>query len=248
MVETRSLRIVTWNCAGALRKKWQHLQTLDADVYIIQECEDPSRSTDAPYQIWASNHLWTGENKNKGVGVFARSEMAVERVDLNLDSLKLFLPCRINGAPLLATWTQHANSPTFEYIGQLWKFLQAHRSFLDNPRAMVIGDLNSNSQWDKWDRWWNHSDVVRTLEELGLRSAYHESRNLPQGNEPDPTFFLQRNESKAYHIDYVFMGREWTVGGVEVGHRDQWLPYSDHMPLVCDLLKFDCQQCMTIDI
>lgn len=34
--------------------------------------------------------------------------------------------------------------PTFKYIGQLYKWLQLHKSQLAQQRAIVIGDLNSN--------------------------------------------------------------------------------------------------------
>jgi exonuclease III len=63
------MKIVSWNCNGALRKKLHALRGLDADVYIVQECEDPSKTTDSEYAEWASNSLWTGNNKNKGLGV-----------------------------------------------------------------------------------------------------------------------------------------------------------------------------------
>jgi len=50
------MKIVTWNCNGALRKKYQLLEEFDADLLIIQECEDPDRST-AEYKEWADNFL-----------------------------------------------------------------------------------------------------------------------------------------------------------------------------------------------
>lgn len=66
----RRLRIVTWNCNGALRRKWPALERFDADVLTIQECEDPAQSADAAYRAWAGDYLWTGTDKNKGLGVF----------------------------------------------------------------------------------------------------------------------------------------------------------------------------------
>ncbi|MCB8746552.1 endonuclease/exonuclease/phosphatase family protein [Rhodoferax sp. U2-2l] len=231
-----SLRIVTWNCNGALRKKWGRLSTFKADVYVVQECEDPCQANDAAYTAWCGNHLWTGTHKNKGIGVFASSHLTLQAIPLDLGRLELFLPCIVNSDwPLLATWTKKANSPNFGYIGQLWKFLQVHRPFLAHPRAMLIGDLNSNTQWDQWDRWWNHSDVVRELSELGLESCYHRHYSEVQGKETRPTFFLHRNAEKPYHIDYGFTGRQWTVRKVEVGANSDWLTESDHLPLAFDL-------------
>ena len=38
------MKIISWNCNGALRNKFQHIAELEADIYIIQECEDPIRA------------------------------------------------------------------------------------------------------------------------------------------------------------------------------------------------------------
>ncbi len=232
----KSLRVVTWNCNGALRRKLERLAALQADVYVVQECEDPAQTKDVAYKTWGANHLWTGTNKNKGVGVFAPKELTLRAVSLDLAPLKLFLPCIIDGDwPLLATWTKQANSPNFGYIGQLWKFLQAHRAFLAHPRALLIGDLNSNTIWDEWDRRWNHSDVVRKVSELGLESCYHRHFAEAQGRETQPTFFLHRSHEKPYHIDYGFSGPQRIVRRVEVGAIPDWLGESDHLPVTFEL-------------
>lgn len=234
----KSLRIATWNCNGALRKKWGRLAALKADVYVVQECEDPGQAKDGAYHAWSANHLWTGTNKNKGIGVFAASGLTLQAAPMDLAPLELFLPCIVDGDwPLLAAWTKQANSPNFGYIGQLWKLLQAHKAFLAHPRAMLVGDLNSNVIWDEWDRWWNHSDVVRELTELGLESCYHRHFSEVQGKESRPTFFLHRKSEKPYHIDYGFAGPQWVVQNVEVGITTDWLAESDHLPVVFDLKR-----------
>lgn len=228
------MRIVSWNCNGALRNKLHRLQSLNADLCIIQECEDPIRSSSAAYQSWAQNHLWVGTNKNRGLGVFAKPEVQLEAIPLASEPLELFLPCKINGSiNLLAAWTREANSPTFRYIGQLWKFLQKHEHFLNAEYSALIGDLNSNACWDVWDRWWNHSDVVRQLAETGLSSLYHFSTSERQGSESKPTFYMHRKLEKPYHIDYAFLSTKLLKGATcEVGDPASWLEDSDHMPLV----------------
>lgn len=113
------MRIVSWNCNGALRKKLPQLLSLNADIYIIQECESPEGSIDSSYKDWANGSLWVGSNKHRGLGVFsccARLAM----LDWNSNGLESFLPFTIdNKITALGVWTRHANSPTFRYIGQL---------------------------------------------------------------------------------------------------------------------------------
>lgn len=231
------MRIVNWNCNGALRNKLHKLQALNADLCIIQECEDPLRCVSEEYRIWAKNHLWIGTNKNRGLGVFARPDILLEPVSLDTAQLELFLPCKVNGSiSLLAVWTRHANSPTFQYIGQLWKFLQKHEQFLTAEHSALIGDLNSNVCWDVWDRWWNHSDVVRQLQGVGLTSLYHHVNGEGQGAETKATFYMYRKREKPYHIDYAFLSEKLLEGATcEIGDPTAWLDHSDHIPLIVNI-------------
>lgn len=232
------MKVVSWNCAGAFRRKYHHLDRYNADVLIVQECEDPERAG-GMYRDWAENYLWHGTTKNKGIGVFAKPGYTLERLPWIDDSLELFLPCQINGNLLiLAVWTKYAKSPNFGYIGQLWKYLQAHGWRLDGAKAMVVGDLNSNTRWDEWDRWWNHSDVVGQLYGYGFQSLYHAAYGEEQGDETTPTLFHQRNPQKPYHVDYAFISTDLIPKGgpcVTVGEREDWLTLSDHMPLAFDV-------------
>lgn len=189
------MRIVTWNCNGAFRKKFDRITELKADIYIIQECENPTESNHTEYQNWAENYIWMGDTKNKGIAIFAKPEIKLESLDWSNKfkdhSVKHFLPCRINrDFNLLGVWTHRNNSPDFGYMGQFWKYLQVNRSKMKN--ILIIGDFNSNKIWDQWDRWWNHSDVVNELKEIGIESFYHKVTGENQGEETKPTLYFQR--------------------------------------------------------
>jgi exonuclease III len=245
------MKIITWNCNGALRNKTAKLDTLNADILIIQECENPTNST-AKYLSWAGDYLWKGETKHKGIGVFAKNGHKIEKLDWNgsfkiegliadknltqwqTSDLRLFLPFRINNKlTALGVWTKGSDDEVFRYIGQLWKYLQIHHKELSNADTMILGDLNSNSIWDKKDRWWNHSSIIHNLKEVGLESIYHYQFNELQGKETIPTFFLQRNQEKAYHIDYAFLSQNLLPNAIlEIGAKEDWLELSDHMPIL----------------
>jgi exonuclease III len=233
------MKIVTWNCNGALRNKFEHLSELNADLYIIQECENPEFAKHHNYISWSGNFLWKGENKNKGIGIFAKKSTTI--VPLNWSdtfkdhTVRHFLPCMVNNDfQLLNIWTSQNKSPNFGYIGQFWKYLEVNKSKF--KKIILAGDLNSNMIWDEWDRWWNHSDVVSDLSKMEINSLYHRFYNEEQGAESKPTFFLQRNQLKPYHIDYIFASIEFqqNLAKVDIGNIEKWLNYSDHLPIICE--------------
>jgi exonuclease III len=234
------MKIVTWNCNGALRNKFEHLKVFDADIYIIQECENPDLTSHIEYKEWANNHLWIGDSKNKGIGIFAKNDFKLKKCDWTNDfknhAVKYFLPCLINEKiQILAVWTHKNNSPNFGYIGQFWKYIQVNKSKFND--IIIAGDLNSNAIWDQWDRWWNHSDVVNELNEIGVESLYHKFHKESQGKESQPTFYLHRNLAKPYHIDYCFASRKFVdkLEDCNVGKFDEWKHLSDHSPLIVTL-------------
>ncbi len=238
------MKIVTWNCNGALRKKFEQLKSLNADIYIVQECENPIQTKSQEYIDWAKNYLWIGDNKNKGIGIFAQADIELKKLDW-LDNyrnhkVKHFLPCNINNEfDLLAVWTHSNNSPTFGYIGQLWKYLQLNKDKINN--SFIVGDLNSNKIWDKWDRWWNHSDVIKELNDIGIESFYHKFYGEEQGKESRPTFFHRRKIENPYHIDYVFGNNKFLskLNRFEIGEINEWLAISDHLPIICEFSELN---------
>jgi exonuclease III len=230
--------IITWNCNGALRNKFGYLNDFDADIVVIQECENPTETKHVAYKNWAENHLWIGDNKSKGLGIFAKKNIKIKRLNWSNKyenhSVKYFLPCMVNDDfNLLAVWNHRNNSPTFGYIGQLWKYLQINKSNLHE--CLILGDFNSNKIWDKWDRWWNHTDVVAELNEMGIQSLYHSYHNESQGSETQATFFLHKNIEKPYHIDYIFGSSKYnsSLKKMTFGDVHDCLKLSDHLPIIC---------------
>ncbi|WP_312075436.1 endonuclease/exonuclease/phosphatase family protein [Chryseobacterium sp.] len=234
------MKIVSWNCNGAFRKKFSSLLEYGADIYIIQECEDPNKSNHADYQNWAENYLWIGDAKNKGLGVFANKNINLQKLDwkntFKDHSVKYFLPCKINNDfDLLAVWTHKNNSPNFGYIGQFWKYLQTNKELLSD--TLIAGDFNSNAIWDEWDRWWNHSDVVNELKQLGIESIYHKIMGEQHGSETIPTLYFQRKILRPYHIDYFFASKkiQKRTKKFQIGCIEKWIHLSDHMPIFYEI-------------
>ena len=244
------MKIATWNCNGALRKKLDEADSLNADVLIIQECEDPAQSTKA-HQEWSGNYLWVGTNKNKGIGVFPKSVNTIQRLHWSgtfkieglqfanqsttwvTEDLKLFLPFSLNDQyNVLACWTKGNDSQVFGYMGQFWKYLQIHRKDLQQKNTIIFGDFNSNAIWDKQDRWWSHTDTINELSAINIESLYHYQTGEQHGQETEPTFYLHRKEAKPYHIDYVFMSSHLLPSSnIQLGKINNWIAVSDHMPL-----------------
>lgn len=56
----------------SLNSKFKELEKLDGDIYVVPEYEDPARYDSQEYNEFASNYIWVGENKFKGLGIFAK--------------------------------------------------------------------------------------------------------------------------------------------------------------------------------
>ena len=98
---------------------------------------------------------------------------------------------------------------------------------------IIAGDWNSNKIWDYKREIGNHSDVVKHLAGKNIHSAYHTFFNEEHGAETRPTFYMNRNRLKPYHIDYCFVSDKFIVESVEVVDAD----CSDHSPVKINLIE-----------
>ena len=235
------MRIISWNCCCKFREKYRLFDSLDADIMVIQECENPETSKQSDYRQFATNFIWDGDIQHKGIGVFVKQSIEVKRHhwDNNL-GLKWFVPVSVdNDFTLLAVWA------CVPYIEEHMMYLDAHFDKYDKD-MVVIGDLNSNPVFDKKKakriaERKTHLDLADRLSSIGLCSAYHFTTNEKQGEEATPTFYMYRktDEGYRYHLDHCFVDgariKSYAVLNRNEVERNHWLRYSDHIPIVLEI-------------
>jgi len=232
------MKLITWNCQGAFRKKADQILPHRPDILVIQECEHPDKLVFHPTTQQPNDLIWFGDNLHKGLGVFSYSNYKFQLLEQHNADLKIILPISVTGGQfdftLFAIWANNRQDPDGQYVEQIWKAVHHYDHILNSQPSILTGDFNSNKIWDRPRRIGNHSDVVDKLAKKNIYSIYHNRLNLEQGQENHPTFFLQRKKEKPYHIDYCFASADLfeKVSDFEIGAYENWIGHSDHTPLI----------------
>jgi exodeoxyribonuclease III len=234
------MKLITWNCQGAFRKKAQQLDrfepAIEPTIVVIQECESPAKLRFPADLRRPDDFLWQGDNLDKGVGVFAYGDLRLTLDDSYDPSIRHCIPLRVSGKldlNLLAVWAMGHKEKARSYIGQVYYAVQHYADFIHQRETIVLGDFNSNATWDGERKISNHSAVVKELAAANLVSVYHEHFGEAHGHEQQETFYWHRSAHKGYHLDYCFVPQAWLsrLTAVTVGAFDPWCGYSDHTPL-----------------
>jgi exonuclease III len=231
------MKIITWNCNMAFRKKAGIILRQQPDILVIQECECPEKLIFPADTPLPTDTLWFGKNKHKGLGIFSYGNYRLTAIDGHNAGLRMIVPILVTGGKvdfnLFAIWANNPDDPDGQYVEQVWKALLHYDALLTQKPTILTGDFNSNTIWDRKYRIGNHSHVVTRLAEKGIHSTYHEHHNQTQGQEQHPTFYLYKHENKPYHLDYCFASEDLAakVASVEVGEHSFWAKYSDHVPV-----------------
>jgi len=235
---TDRLRIITWNCNMAFRKKVECILKYEPDILVIPECEHPDKlilREDVPKP---NSFLWFGTNHHKGLGILSYGNFKCKVLRSHKPELRWIIPLAVtNGIHKLtiyAVWAYNPLDPDGCYITQVWKALQFYNRTITKKGTLLVGDFNSNTIWDKPKREGNHSTVVARLEKKGIHSTYHHHFKQTQGKEQHPTLYMYRHKDKAYHIDYCFASDDLIqkLNSVEVGDYEYWTRFSDHVPVI----------------
>ena len=241
------MRLATWNCGMALHRKFDAMLRLQPDIAVICECADPERlQALAGSQDFGADAVWIGDNRNKGLAVFAFNGYAVRLAEPFYSTLRHVAPVHVTGpveCNLLAVWARNGSGGVSRkhQLGPLRRALTKYRKFLAERPSIVAGDFNNNVYWHKPGWRINHANAVAALERLGLASAYHVLRSEQQGQETVPTLYWRdrKKDGPTYHIDYVFVPTQWlgSVRELAVGSFEEWCGsgLSDHVPILVDV-------------
>ncbi len=235
------MKLISWNCQGAFRKKADFILTHKPDILVVQECEHTDKLLYSPTTQRPNDSLWLGDLP-KGLGIFSYSNYKFKLLDQYNPDFKTVAPISVTGGQfdftLFAIYANNPQDKKNQYIGQVWKAINYYDQILSNGPTILTGDFNSNKIWDKLYREANHSAVVSRLADKDIHSIYHKHLDQELGKENHPTFFLYRHQDKPYHLDYCFASADLhcKLEKFEIGEYDSYIAHSDHLPL---LLNFD---------
>ena len=232
------MKIISWNCNMAFRKKADFILQHLPDILIVPECEHPDKLLFSDHTSKPTATLWFGENKNKGLGIFSFSDYRFKLIKNHNPAFQHIIPISVTGGKydftLFAIWANNPKDPDGTYVEQVWKALAYYEKLLVKKPAILMGDFNSNTIWDRPRRAGNHSAVVKFLGEQKIISTYHTHFNQIQGKESHPTLYMYRHKNKPYHLDYCFASKKLlsAMQSVEIGKHEDWCKHSDHVPIM----------------
>lgn len=227
------MKIVSWNANGAFRRKFKEILDLDADIYVVQESENPDKISDDPeFRRTVRNGFWVGCYNHKGLLVFSTNpELRLAREDWHDRGKRYFIPIRVNdGFTLVGAW---ACDP---YCEELHDWLEEVGDKIKDD-CVILGDLNSNVNLDPKHLKVSGKSYSKVLERLaghGLYDIWHHHHKEEQGKESVPTFYLYRHLDKPYHIDHCLASPTF-VKNMSIHSRWKWLSMSDHLPIEIEL-------------
>ena len=140
------MKIVTWNSQSKFAENFKEIKKQNADIYVIQECENPQITKSEEYRDFASNSIWVGDNKNYGLGIFAGDDVKLDLVDLDNAGLRYFIPVRVNDDfNLLGIWTNPdmKGNKVVYYPKEVTRYYELHKdSGFFNQDMVMCGDFN----------------------------------------------------------------------------------------------------------
>ena len=226
------MRLVAWNANYNIQRRSLEdtlslVEYLNADLYVISET--------GPAACMLGSAVWyVGDIP--GLAVIADKRLTLQPVAENADAPPRMLGFRVSGDcefDLLAAWpVSRKGEPSYHQV--LMASVDRYSSLLTRGRAIVAGDLNSNSRVAAQRS--SHPKFVSAMSDLGLESVYHATTGDSHGQESIPTYRHSSGSERDFHLDYCFVSAElMPAASLEILRDPHWMTVSDHYPLVVDI-------------
>jgi len=222
------MKLITWNCQMAFRKKNQAILAFQPDILVVPECENGEKLQFGKLTPEPQDFFWYGDNPHKGIGVFSYGDYRFSLDPSFTPEYRYVIPLKVTGKQnfnLIAIWAMPNKKKNKQrYIGQVWSGLQYYKDLLKED-TVVIGDFNGNQIWDKNSYTGNFTQTMDFLEARNFKSLYHLETGEAYGKETQPTFYLYRNIEKPYHMDYCVIKESMIQKGVKtmIGTFEDWI-------------------------
>ena len=144
------MKIVTWNCQGGFREKFEHIKLLKADIYVIQECTDPEASRGTEYEDYCKfagekgkDYYWIGNEPSeevkspKGLGIFVKNGLETELINNFYDDFKFFQLIRVKNSYILKNPYKILDNKSNKYL-QIVSKLETLSPLLTLKRGYTI--------------------------------------------------------------------------------------------------------------
>ena len=265
------MKILSWNCNGKFREKYPQIieqesdTYINADIYIICECENPDEDNPQYTQYKklveqevGNNYYWVGDYHYKGLAVFAKNNITLEKIETN-GEFKNFIALRVNDSfNLLAVWARYKDEENDlnPYVEMMHDFYDANTELFDE-NLIICGDFNSSVKFndkhktkDSNGMAKDHTNLNKKLNKKGLYSIYHEVTGEENGEETHNTFFQSRHLNLPFHLDYIYANKKLIekTTFIKCGDKTQrevsnrfeipdhwkWISLSDHLPITLE--------------
>jgi exodeoxyribonuclease III len=119
------MKVITWNCNMAFRKKASFILVHKPDILIIVECEHPDKLI-FPVEIPKStSSLWFGKNQHKGLAIFSYGNYCFKILDEHNEDFKMIIPIAVTDGNfdfnIFLIWAYNPDDIDGRYITQVWK-------------------------------------------------------------------------------------------------------------------------------
>lgn len=246
-MNTAKLKILTWNCKGAYRKKQKYLlDRFDPDIWVIQECEHPEKFSKEKDFKYPENYIWYGDDTNRGVAIFSSSLFDLHIEENHNPDFRYVVPIKISGIKdlkLFAIWAMNARKENRKqrYISQIFCAFN-HYELNRKIDTLIIGDYNWNIDFDhnSYSLHGKFTDFLDQMNYVNYQSVYHNYFDENYGQESHPTLYLQGKKEKPFHIDYIFGNQDLInkINTLIIGEWKDWRQLSDHMPIYAEFINY----------